>query len=143
MPLPKNKNKLQAFLGIINYLGTLSPSTAGICDLLQKLTSSRAVCMWNASYQALYNKTKSLIKYEVCIKFYDKTKPLYLEMGASRIGLGTTLLQTRDGTTYPEDTAPDNTTMRQIPFASKSQTSAEQRYSNIEREVLGILYGLI
>ena len=29
-----------------------------------------------------------------------------------------------------------------IAFASKSLTSAEHRYSNIEREVLGILHGL-
>ena len=49
--------------------------------------------MWNASYQAMFDKTKSLIKADVCIKFFDKTKPFYLETDASRIGLGTTLLQ--------------------------------------------------
>ena len=79
---------------------------------------------------------------DVCIKFYDKTKPLYLEMDASGIGLGTALLQTRDGTTCPEDIAPDNIILRPIAFASKSLTSSEQRYSNIEREGMGILHGL-
>ena len=43
----------------------------------------------------------------------------------NRIGLGTTLLQTRDGRTCPRDTAPDNTILRPITFASKSLTSAE------------------
>ena len=71
-----------------------------------------------------------------------KQKPLYLETDASRIGLGATLLQTRDGTTCPKDIAPDNTIVRPVMFASKSLTSAEQRYSNIEREALGILHGL-
>ena len=33
------------------------------------------------------------------MKFYDETKPLYLETEASEIGLGATLLQTRDGIT--------------------------------------------
>ena len=61
---------------------------------------------------------------------------------ASGIGLGTTLLKTRDGTACPRDTAPDNTILRPITFASKSLTSAEQRCSNIEREALGILHGL-
>ena len=65
--------------------------------------------MWIASYQALYDKTKYLIKANVCMKFYDETKPLYLETDASGIGLGTTLLQTRNGTTCPKDIAPDNT----------------------------------
>ena len=76
------------------------------------------------------------------MKFYGDTKPLYLETDASGIGLGTTLLQTRYGTTCPEDIARDNTIMRPITSAKKSLTSSEQRYSNIEREALGILNGL-
>ena len=76
------------------------------------------------------------------MKFYDETKPLFLEIDESGIGLGTTLLPTRDGTTCPKDTAPDNTILRPTAFASKNLTSAEQRYSNIEREALGILHGL-
>ena len=104
--------------------------------------SSRTVWMWNESYQAMYDKTKSLIKADMCMKFYDETKPLYLETDASGIELGTALLQPRDGTTCPKDNAPDKTILRPIAFASKSLTSAECRYSNIERVVLGILHGL-
>ena len=51
MPPPNNKKELQAFLGIINYLGKFSPGTAEVCDLLQKLASSKATWTWNASYQ--------------------------------------------------------------------------------------------
>ena len=56
MPYPKEKNKLQAFLGIINYLGEFPHSTASICELLQKLTPT--VWMWNALYQTLYDEVK-------------------------------------------------------------------------------------
>ena len=35
MPAPKNKKELQAFLGIINYLGKFSPDIADVCDPLQ------------------------------------------------------------------------------------------------------------
>ena len=66
------------------------------------------------------------------MKFDDETKPMYLEMDASEIGLGATLSQTRDCTTCPEDIAPDNTILRPITFSGKSMTSAEQQYSNIE-----------
>ena len=59
------------------------------------------------------------------MKFYDETKPLYLETNASGIGLQATLLQTRDGGTCQRDTAPDNTILRPIPFTSKSLTSTE------------------
>ena len=109
MATPKNRKELQAFLGIINYLGKFFPSTASICEPLPKLMSCQTLWTWNASYQALYNEAKSLIKDDVCMKFYDETKPLYQETYVSGIGLGATLLQTRDGITCPRHTAPDNT----------------------------------
>ena len=49
------------------------------------------MCTWNASYQQLFDKAKLLIKAEVCMKFYDNTKPLYLETDASRVSLGAAL----------------------------------------------------
>ena len=42
------------------------------------------------------------------MRFHDETKPLYLEIDESRIGLGANLLQTRSGTSYSRDTVPDN-----------------------------------
>ena len=47
----RSKKELQAFLGIINYLGKFSQGTADVCDPLCKLTSSKAKLTWNASYQ--------------------------------------------------------------------------------------------
>ena len=38
---------------------------------------------WNASYQELFDKAKSLIKADMCMKFYDDTKALYLETDTS------------------------------------------------------------
>ena len=76
------------------------------------------------------------------MKFYDDTKPLYLETDISRVGLGAAILQTREGTTCQKDTVPDNTILHPIAFASKSLMGTECRYSNIEREALGITQGL-
>ena len=85
MPAPKSKKELQDFLGIINYLGKFSPGTADICDPLHKLMSSKVTWTWNASYQELFDKAKSLIKVDMCMKFYDDTKPLYLDTNASEL----------------------------------------------------------
>ena len=62
MPAPKNKKEIQAFLGIINYLGKFSPGTAEVCKPLHKLTSWKTMWTWNASYQQLLDNAKSIIK---------------------------------------------------------------------------------
>ena len=142
MPGPNNKKELQAFLGIIYYLGKFSPGIANVCDPLCKLTSSKVIWTWNVSYQALFNKAKLLIKVDMCMKFYDDTKPLYLETDASVVGLTVALLQMHERTTYQKDIAPNNAILCPIVFANKSLTGAQCRYSIIEREALGILHGL-
>ena len=94
MLVPNNKKELHAFLSIINYLGKFSPGKADLCEPLCKLTSSKVIWTWNASYQSLFDKAKLLIKSDMCMKFYDDTKLLYIETDASAIGLGASLLQT-------------------------------------------------
>ena len=124
-PPPKIKKELQAFLDIITYLGKFSPSAASVCEPLQTLMLSRAVQTWNTSSQTLHNKAKSLIQKDVYMKFYNENIPLYLKTDVSGIGLGDTLLQTRDGMTCSKDAAPDKTMLRPIMFSSKSLTNAE------------------
>ena len=141
MLAPKNKKELQAFLGIINYLSKFSPDTSEVCEPLRKLTSSEAMWAWDASYQQRFEKAKSLIKVEMCMKFYE-TKMLYLETDVSGIGLRAALLQLRDNTTCQTHMAPDNTILCPITFVSKSLMGAECRYSNIKCKALGILHGL-
>ena len=94
MPVPKNKKELQAILDIINCLNKFSPGTLEVCKPLRKLTSSKMTWTWNASYQQLFDKAKSLIKAEMCMKFYDDTKLLYLETDASGIGLRSSTITT-------------------------------------------------
>ena len=66
------------------------------------------------------------------MKFYNDTKPLYLETDASGVGLGAALPPLHEGTTCQKEVAPDNTILCPIAFASKSLTGAEHRYRNIE-----------
>ena len=44
-----------------NNLSNFSPSTASICELLTQLTLSKMEWIWNAIYQYLIDKAKSII----------------------------------------------------------------------------------
>ena len=64
---------------------------ADVCRSLRKLTLAKTKWTWNATYQKIFDKAKSIIKEEACMKFYDETKPLNIETDASRVGLGASL----------------------------------------------------
>ena len=64
---------------------------------------------------------------DTCMKFYDETRPLCIEMDASGVGLGAALLKARRNTNCPKDEAPDNSILRPTAFASKILIEMEQR----------------
>ena len=76
------------------------------------------------------------------MKYYNEEEQLYLETDVSSISSGVGMLQVRDKTWFLKDKASDNSALWTIAFTSKSLTSAEAWYNNIEREALGILYRL-
>ena len=135
---PKTKRELKAFLGIINYYGKFSPKTVEVCEFLRTLTLAKAEWMWNAAFQMF----EAIFKEGVCMKFYNETKPYYIETDAIGFGLGAPLLQTRHNMSCHRNEAWDMNILRAIAFTSKSLNRVEKMYSNIERESLGILYCL-
>ena len=85
-----------------------------------------AVFHWDESTNAAFQKLKSLIA-EVqkrSLKFYNRNLPLTVHTDASKHGLGAAFLQQGE----------------QVAFASKSLSETEQRYANIERELLGVVF---
>ena len=47
-------------------------------------------------YEKVYEKVRTIIKDDICIKLYSEIELLYLETDASGVGLGAGLLQARD-----------------------------------------------
>ena len=73
-----------------------------------------------------------MIKQDACIKCYVASKPLYLKTDASGFGLGSSLLQVRDGINCRQDKVSHNTAFFPTAFAGKSLPSLERQFSNIE-----------
>ena len=134
MPPPKTKKEFQTFLSTINYLGKFSPSMAEVCESLRKLTSAKTKWIWNATYQKMLDNAKASIKEDACLKFYDETKPLYIETDASGFGLGAALLQTRSNTNCHRDEALDNSILQPIAFTCNSLIGAEKNTAILKQE---------
>ena len=52
---------------------------------------------WNRIYQDLYNRAKEIIKTVLCMKFYDTSRPQYLETDALGVSLGARSLPVSNG----------------------------------------------
>ena len=84
----------QAFLGIMNYLCKVLLAHVDMWNV-RNLTSARTEWPWNETYQKIFDKAKSIIIEEACMKFCDENKPLYKELDASGVWLGAALLHIR------------------------------------------------
>ena len=112
-------------MGIVNYLSTFSPMPAEVCETLDRHSSVNTAWMWNRSYQEVCKKSKLLVKEDMYMKHYNVRKPLFLETDASRLSLGTALLQVSDGLSCGYDKVPGNAMLWPITFASKGLSSAK------------------
>ena len=127
MTTPTSKLELQSFLGLSNYLAIYVPSLSSVLQPLHELTKKDTDFQWNSQYDTLYQQAKDhILENWQILCYYDQVLPISIETDASQSGLGAVLLQ--EG--------------RPILFMSKALTDTQSRYSNIEREILGMVTGV-
>jgi hypothetical protein len=125
IPAPSNKQELQELLSIVTYLGPFMPQLSHNTAILRDLLKQETDFQWMTNHDKAFNALKGMITKEVTLAYFDPKKATTIQVDASTRGLGAALLQ--------ED--------RPIAFASKSLTPTEQRYANIEREMLAVVFG--
>lgn len=127
MQPPTNVKELQRFLGVVNYLGkfikNLSQETVSLRSSLKK----NVPWCWTPNHQAEFEKLKKLISSVPVLTYYDPKKPIILSVDSSCDSMGAVLLHEQNP----------------IAYASKSLSDCQKRYSQIEKELLAILWGCI
>ena len=128
MPPPTSKQDLKRFMGMIAYLGkfivNLSETTAPLRKLLEKDT----LWSFHKPQQDDFDTLKDLVTKAPVLKYFDPKLPTRISSDASKSGLGATLGQCHEGTWHP------------VAYASRSLTSAEQNYCQLEEGTLSILF---
>ena len=96
--------------------------------------------IWAQNHQLCFDQIKEAVCKDITLKFYDPNLPIFTETDASQNGIGVILLQPLDSNfTLNENNIP----MKLVPVAFASLTSAEHNYANIERELLGVVFGVL
>ena len=113
---------LQRFLGLVNYLTRYS---ATLSAPLKDLTKKDTVYSWGPEHDRAFTEVKREVSLLGVLRYFDPNAETIIETDASLKGLGAVLLQ--EG--------------KPVCYASKALTETEQRYSNIEREALGVIWG--
>ena len=130
MTAPTDKQQLQSFLGMVNYMGTFIPNLSHHTEPLRAMLKKDNVFHWDDQQTRSFQQVKTLIAKAntTPLRYYDRNLPVTVQADASLRGLGACLIQQHKGKDQP------------ITFASKSLTDAETRYVNIERELLAIVF---
>lgn len=128
---PTNINELRTFLGMANYYNKFINNLASITSPLNELLKKRAIFTWSPKCEESFKKIKEEILSERVLIHFDPKKPLILATDASPLGLGAVLShRLPDGCERP------------IAFASRSLSSSEKKYSQIDKEATAIYWGL-
>ena len=130
MTAPTDKHQLQSFLGMVNCMGTFIPNLSHHTELLWAMLKKDNVFHWEEQQTQSFQQVKTLITKAntTLLRYYDRNLPVTVQADTSLRGLGACLIQKHNGEDQP------------IAFASKSLTDTETRYTNIERELLAIVF---
>ena len=126
MQPPEDVKTLQNFLGLVSYLTRYSGRLATLSSPLRDLTKQDTAYSWGPEHDHAFNEIKKEVSSLGVLRYFDPDAETTIQTDASLRGIGAVLLQ--DG--------------QPVCYASKALTETEQRYSNIEREALGVVWGL-
>ncbi|XP_015780595.1 PREDICTED: uncharacterized protein K02A2.6-like [Acropora digitifera] len=127
--LKLNPNKFHFMLNQVVYLGT-TISAEGISPTKERqLLCKETRWKWGKLEQEAFHNLKAALCSDSVLRHYDPTSKLILQCDASSVGVGATVLQR----------GPDDSLLP-VAYASRTLTSAEQNYSQIERESLAIVF---
>lgn len=126
MEKPKDVAGVQRLIGLVKYLAKFLESLSQVCEPIRRLTHKETQWNWTHEQDEAFERIKAAVTTAPVLQYFDSSKPTEGCGDASSQGLGFVLTQ--------ED--------HPISYASRALTTAEQRYSQIEKELLAQVFGL-
>jgi len=121
---PTTVSELKSFLGMTSYCSRFISNYATITEPLRRLTRQETIWSWGKEQQEAFEELKQELSGETVIAYYDPDKDIEVITDASPIGLSGILTQEN----------------KVVAYASRALTPTESRYSQTEREALGVVW---
>ena len=126
MTPPTNKDEVRRFLGVVTYLSRFSVDLSTKSEPLRTLLKKDTVFVWEENEQKAFEEIKALILIAPLLKYFNPAETVEVQVDASSNGLGACLMQGG----------------QPIQYSSRALTETEKSYSQIEKEMVSIVYGL-
>ena len=130
-PKPQNVQELRSFLGLLNYYAKFLPNLSSILHPLHALLRAGQCWKWSQACDRAFKEAKSKLTSAPVLAHYDPHLPIRLAADASPYGVGAVISHTMpDGSERP------------IAFASRTLTTSERNYAQIDKEALSLVFGI-
>jgi hypothetical protein len=126
MHTPSNKQELESYLGLVNYLKRHSYQLTHLTKPFNDLMQKNAIFSWESSQDEAFQAIKKVITSAPVLEFYDVQANHVIQTDASNKGFGAVLLQND----------------KPVIFAGRGLLPAEHNYSTIEKELAAIVFAL-
>ena len=130
-PVPRNTQQLRSFLGLLHYYGKFIPNLSRLLHPLNRLLQASTEWKWDEECDKAFKEAKEKLVSAPILAHYDPSKKLKLAADASAYGIGAVLSHVFA-----------NGCERPIAYASRTLSKAEQRYAQIDKEALGLIFGV-
>ena len=121
----------RSFLGMVQYYHSFFPGLATTLAPLHWLLQKNVQWEWTEECQKAFEACKEGLTSDLLLVHYDLNRELRLACDASSYGLGKVLSHVMD-----------DGQERPIAYASRTISSRERNYAQIEHEALSIVYGV-
>ena len=130
-PTPTNVQELRSFLRLINYYWKFIPNAATILGPLNQLLHKDAKWKWSQECEHSFVEAKKVLSSSDVLVHYDPTLPIRMAGDASAYGIGAVIAHIMP-----------NGSERPVAFASRTLSSSEQNYAQVEKEALSLTFGV-
>ena len=127
---PSNKKEVGAYVGMLVHYHRFLPNVSHVLKPLHDLLGKENKFYWSTKCEKAFEKTKRMLAKSGILMPFVSTKSCVVATDASPFALGAVLLQK-----YGDEERP-------VKFASCTLSPCQQKYSQLEKEALAIIFGV-